>query len=175
VSRGTPWHPHFRHQSSGSITRQARTARSGRTCCPVTSSPSPSRRQNVVRALEGSVKHEGLAVEESRSRQSDSLPRPSPQPKNLPPRTSQAAALTTLSILKSHQCQRPAAPERPSRINWEPLTGDSNISADPPSAFETSPTTSPDHSSNPADSDRNYTLNSEEPHWFVLWLLCCMQ
>ena len=38
-----------------------------------------------VRALEGSVKHEGLAVEESRSRQSDSLPRPSPQLNNSPP------------------------------------------------------------------------------------------
>ena len=34
---------------------------------------------------------------------------------------------------------------------------------DPPSGSETSPTTSPEHSSKQEDSDPNYTLNYEEP------------
>ena len=40
---------------------------------------------------------------------------------------------------------------------------DWNTSEDPPLASATSPTTSPDHCWNPAASDRNYTLDSEEP------------
>ena len=47
---GTPWQPHRRHQSSGSTTRQASTARSGSRRCPVTTSPSSSSRQNTVRS-----------------------------------------------------------------------------------------------------------------------------
>ena len=46
--------------ASGSTTRQASTARSGSSRCPVTSRPSSSSRQNVVRsgqAKEGSVRH----------------------------------------------------------------------------------------------------------------------
>ncbi|WP_245933632.1 hypothetical protein [Arthrobacter livingstonensis] len=42
-----------------------------------------------------------------------------------------------------------------------------NTSEDPPSASAISPTMSPDHCSNLADSDRNYTLNSEEPLYHV--------
>ncbi|MEL7668753.1 MAG: hypothetical protein AAGU73_11235, partial [Actinomycetota bacterium] len=40
---------------------------------------------------------------------------------------------------------------------------DSNTSAAPPSASATSPTTSPDLYSRPADSDPDYTLNCDEP------------
>lgn len=50
VSRGVPWQPHRRHQSSGSTTRQASTARSGSSSWPVTSRPRPSRRVKVVRS-----------------------------------------------------------------------------------------------------------------------------
>ena len=39
----------------------------------------------------------------------------------------------------------------------------SNTYADPHSGSETSPTTSPEHSSKQEDSDPNYTLNYEEP------------
>ena len=42
-------------------------------------------------------------------------------------------------------------------------TDDSNTSAAPPSGSATSPTTSPDAYSKPADSDPDYTLDSEEP------------
>ena len=47
---GAPWQPHRRHQSSGSTTRQASTARSGSSSWPVTSRPRPSRRVKVVRS-----------------------------------------------------------------------------------------------------------------------------
>jgi hypothetical protein len=40
---------------------------------------------------------------------------------------------------------------------------DSNTCAAPPSASGTSPTTSPDHYSRPADSGPNYTLKYDEP------------
>jgi len=39
----------------------------------------------------------------------------------------------------------------------------SNTSAAPPSASATWPTMSPDHSSRPADSDPNYTVDCDEP------------
>ena len=54
-----PSQPHRRHHWSGSTTRHASTARSGSSRCPVTSRPSSSRRQNVVRSgrREGSVRH----------------------------------------------------------------------------------------------------------------------
>ena len=42
-------------------------------------------------------------------------------------------------------------------------TAASNTYAAPPSDSETSPTTSPEHSSKQEDSDPNYTLNYEEP------------
>ena len=42
-------------------------------------------------------------------------------------------------------------------------TAASSTCAAPPSGSATSPTTSPDHSSNPAASDPNYTLDCEEP------------
>ncbi|WP_220667475.1 hypothetical protein, partial [Propionibacterium australiense] len=42
-------------------------------------------------------------------------------------------------------------------------TDASNTSAAPPSASATSPTTSPEASSKPADSDNTYTLDCEEP------------
>src|SRR5471030_3337017 len=42
---------------------------------------------------------------------------------------------------------------------------DSNTSADQPSAYATSPTTSPDPYSRPADSDPDYTLDHEEPRY----------
>src|SRR5665647_1031154 len=42
-------------------------------------------------------------------------------------------------------------------------TAASSTYAAPPSASATSPTTSPDHSWRPADSDPNYTLDCEEP------------
>ena len=45
----------------------------------------------------------------------------------------------------------------------KPSTAASNTYAAPPSDSETSPTTSPDHSSKQEDSDPNYTLNYEEP------------
>ena len=48
------------------------------------------------------------------------------------------------------------AQPNPSMAGW-------NTSADPHSASATSPTTSPDPCWNPAASDRNYTLDSEEP------------
>ncbi len=44
-----------------------------------------------------------------------------------------------------------------------PSTAAWNTSAVLPSASATSPTTSLGHCSNPADSDQNYTLDSEEP------------
>jgi hypothetical protein len=44
-------------------------------------------------------------------------------------------------------------------------TAASNTSAAPPSGSATSPTTSPDHSWRPADSDPDYTLHCEEPDW----------
>ena len=50
LSRGTPSQPQRRHHWSGSTTRQASTARSGSSRWPVTSRPSSSRRQNVVRS-----------------------------------------------------------------------------------------------------------------------------
>ena len=45
----------------------------------------------------------------------------------------------------------------------KPSTAASNTYAAPPSDSETSPTTSPEHSSKQEDSDPNYTLNYEEP------------
>ena len=45
----------------------------------------------------------------------------------------------------------------------KPSTDASNTYAAPPSDSETSPTTSPDHSSKPEDSNPNYTPNYEEP------------
>ena len=53
---------------------------------------------------------------------------------------------------------RHAATARPRRS-----TDDSNTSAAPPSDSATSPTTSPDRCSRPADSDPDYTLDCEEP------------
>ena len=50
VSHGAPSHPQRRHYWPGSTTRQASTARSRSTRCPMTSRPSPSNRQNVVRS-----------------------------------------------------------------------------------------------------------------------------
>lgn len=49
VSRSTP-RPHRWHQSSGSTTRQAITARCGSTRCPAATRPSSSSRQKVVRS-----------------------------------------------------------------------------------------------------------------------------
>ncbi len=51
----TPW--------SSSMTRQASTARSGSKRCPVTSSPSSSRRQNVVRSGQAKVASGNVAAE----------------------------------------------------------------------------------------------------------------
>jgi len=51
-----------------------------------------------------------------------------------------------------------SAPPRPS-------TAAASISAAPPSASATSPTTSPDHCSTPAASDPDYTLFCDEPIW----------
>ncbi len=65
------------------------------------SEPLKAAKCGQVRALEGSVKHEGLAVERSRSRQSDSLPRSSPQLKHQLPCTPHSTALDMLLILKS--------------------------------------------------------------------------
>ncbi|EDN79613.1 hypothetical protein ACTODO_00038 [Schaalia dentiphila ATCC 17982] len=45
----------------------------------------------------------------------------------------------------------------------KPSTDASNTYAAPPSGSVTSPTTSPEHSSKPEDSDPNYTPNYEEP------------
>ena len=45
----------------------------------------------------------------------------------------------------------------------KPSTATLNTYADPPSDSETSPTTSPVHSSKPEDSNPNYTPNYEEP------------
>ena len=45
----------------------------------------------------------------------------------------------------------------------KPSTAASNTYAAPPSDSETSPTTSPEHSSKPEDSNPNYTPNYEEP------------
>ena len=45
----------------------------------------------------------------------------------------------------------------------KPSTAASNTYAAPPSGSETSPTTSPEHSSKPEDSNPNYTPNYEEP------------
>ena len=45
-------------------------------------------------------------------------------------------------------------------------TDDSNTSAAPHSGSATSPTTSPDRYSSPADSDHDYTLDCEAPGWF---------
>ena len=45
----------------------------------------------------------------------------------------------------------------------KPSTAASNTYEAPPSGFETSPTTSPEHSSKQEDSDPNYTPNYEEP------------
>ena len=44
-------------------------------------------------------------------------------------------------------------------------------------ACETSPTTSPEHSSKPEDSDPNYTLNYEEPVklWATIWTVELMR
>src|ERR1022692_3714671 len=55
--------------------------------------------------------------------------------------------------------------DRPGTSNGptERSTADSNTSAAPPSGSATSPTTSPDHSWRPADSDPGYTLDHEEP------------
>ena len=46
-----------------------------------------------------------------------------------------------------------------------------------PRACETSPTTSPEHSSKPEDSDPNYTLNYEEPVklWATIWTVELMR
>src|SRR5690606_30135745 len=45
-----------------------------------------------------------------------------------------------------------------------PSMDGSNTSAAPPSASETSPTTSPDRCSKPEDSDHSYTLDCDEPY-----------
>ena len=47
----------------------------------------------------------------------------------------------------------------------KPSTDASNTYAAPPSDSETSPTTSPEHSSKQEDSNPNYTPNYEEPQW----------
>ena len=59
MSRAAPSQPQRRHHRSGSTTRQARTARSGSRRWPVTSRPSSSSRQNVVRS--GQAKPPGVA------------------------------------------------------------------------------------------------------------------
>ena len=46
----------------------------------------------------------------------------------------------------------------------KPSTAASNTYADPHSDSEAPPTTSPEHSSKPEDSDPNYTPNYQEPH-----------
>ena len=55
--------------------------------------------------------------------------------------------------------------DRPGTSNGptEAICDTSNTPAAPPSGSATSPTTSPDHYSRPADSDPNYTLDCEEP------------
>ena len=55
VSRATPCSPHRWHQSSGSTTLHAITARSGSTRCPTASRPSSSRRANVVKSGQAKV------------------------------------------------------------------------------------------------------------------------
>lgn len=50
VSRGTPSAPHLRHHGSSSTTRHSSTARSVSSSWPTATSPSSSRRQNVVRS-----------------------------------------------------------------------------------------------------------------------------
>jgi FAD binding domain len=51
----------------------------------------------------------------------------------------------------------------PATDRRRPSTAGSNTSAAPPSGSATSPTTPPDHSWKPADSDPDYTLDCEEP------------
>src|SRR4051794_27356493 len=51
----------------------------------------------------------------------------------------------------------------PATAQPRPSTAGSNTSAAPPSGSATSPTTSPAACSKPADSDPDYTLDSEEP------------
>jgi transposase len=55
--------------------------------------------------------------------------------------------------------------DRPGTSNGptEVINGRLEHLAAPPSAYGTSPTTSPDHSSRPEDSDPGYTLHCEEP------------
>ena len=55
------------------------------------------------------------------------------------------------------------APPPPAMAPPKPSTDASNTYAAPPSGFETSPTTSPEHSSKQEDSDPSYTLNYEDP------------
>ena len=59
VSRAAPCSPQRWHQSSGSTTRQASTARSGSSSCPVTSKPKLVEAAELaqVRGREGSVRH----------------------------------------------------------------------------------------------------------------------
>ena len=54
-------------------------------------------------------------------------------------------------------------PHTPATAPPKPSTAASNTYAAPPSDSETSPTTSPEHSSKPEDSNPNYTPNYEEP------------
>ena len=84
VSRGAPSQPHRRHHPSGSRTRHARTARPGSSRWPVTSSPSASSRQNVVRS--GQVKVASGTSRSSRWQRQNSHHRKASTPTQAPTR-----------------------------------------------------------------------------------------
>ncbi len=84
VSRGAPSQPQRRHHWSGSTTRQASTARSDSSRCPMTSRPSSSSRQNVVMSGQANSAREVASGTSGPSRmasvRTSILGRPRPQP-----------------------------------------------------------------------------------------------